>query len=106
MVKSRLSFPEVTKCLLLRLCGLTSNEEFSGELLLTFIDVFSSETKPKPVKTLATNLESPVNLTVAGQEIWVTESRIRHRILPGREKEIPNRFFIRRFMLPAKEIIS
>jgi hypothetical protein len=35
-----------------------------------------------------------------GQTVWVTESQIRHRLLPGQEKEIPDRFFVRRFLLP------
>lgn len=44
-------------------------------------------------------LKSPVNLTLVGPEIWVTESQIRHRLIPGEEGNIPDRFFIRRFGL-------
>jgi hypothetical protein len=69
----------------------------SGNGRLLRIDVLSSATKPKAVETLASNLESPVNLTVVGGEVWVTESRIRHRLLPGRENDILDRFLIRRF---------
>jgi hypothetical protein len=73
----------------------------SGNGRLLRIDVVSPATKPKAVETIAADMESPVNLTVAGRNVWVTEARIRHRLLPGREKDIPNRFFIRRFTLPA-----
>ena len=73
----------------------------SGNGRLLRIDVLSPGTQPKSVETIATDIESPVNLTVAGRDVWVTEARIRHRLLPGREKDIPNRFFIRRFTLPA-----
>ena len=73
----------------------------SGNGRLLRIDVVSPATKPKAVETIAADMESPVNLTVAGRDVWVTEARIRHRLLPGREKDIPNRFFIRRFTLPG-----
>ncbi|MEI2583513.1 Vgb family protein [Scytonema sp. PRP1] len=73
----------------------------SGNGRLLRIDVVSPATKPKAVETIAADMESPVNLTVAGRNVWVTEARIRHRLLPGREKDIPNRFFIRRFTLPT-----
>lgn len=49
---------------------------------------------------LASNMDLPVNLTVAGKKIWVTESLFRHRLVPGQEKKIPDRFFVRRFVLP------
>lgn len=48
---------------------------------------------------LASGMNLPVNLTVAGREVWVTESLFRHRLVPGRNTEIPDRFFIRRFVL-------
>ncbi|MHC0067417.1 gluconolaconase [Nostoc sp. UIC 10890] len=73
----------------------------SGNGRLLRIDALSTGAAPKLVETIASGMESPVNLTVVGREVWVTEARIRHRILPGREKEIPERFFIRRFTLPA-----
>jgi hypothetical protein len=49
---------------------------------------------------LSSGMNLPVNLTVAGKEIWVTESLFRHRFVPGQEANIPDRFFVRRFMLP------
>jgi sugar lactone lactonase YvrE len=69
----------------------------SGNGRLLRIDL--SAPNPKPIEVLAENLISPVNLTTAGNEVWVTESQIRHRLLPGRETEIPDRFFLRRFVL-------
>ncbi|PMB21682.1 gluconolaconase [Fischerella thermalis CCMEE 5319] len=73
----------------------------SGNGRLLRIDALSSGTKPKSIEIIASGMESPVNLTLAGREVWVTEARIRHRLLPGKEQEIPDRFLIRRFMLPA-----
>ncbi|WP_219892171.1 hypothetical protein [Chamaesiphon polymorphus] len=49
---------------------------------------------------MLTGLKSPVNLTLAGRELWVTESQIRHRLTPGQETRIPDRFFVRRTILP------
>jgi sugar lactone lactonase YvrE len=72
----------------------------SGNGRLLRINVFSSETEPKKIATLASGIKSPVNLTLAEREIWVTESQIRHRLTPGQETKVPDRFFIRRFMLP------
>ena len=69
--------------------------------LLRIHDVLSSASKPKAIEVLADKIESPVNLTAAGRDIWVTESRIRHRLLPGREAAVPDRFFIRHFTLPS-----
>ena len=68
--------------------------------LLRIKNILTSEPEPKVIEVLAENLESPVNLTVAGREIWVTEARIRHRLLPGKEAAIPDRFFVRHFTLP------
>lgn len=59
------------------------------------------DTKAKPqLKILASAMNLPVNLTVVANEIWLTESLFRHRLVLGREKDIPDRFFIRRFILP------
>lgn len=49
--------------------------------------------------TLASSMDLPVNLAISGQEVWVTESLFRHRLILGRETEIPDRFFIRRFVI-------
>ncbi|NMG05832.1 hypothetical protein [Brasilonema sp. UFV-L1] len=70
----------------------------SGNGRLLRLNVFAPQT-PKSIEVIAENLESPVNLTIAGKQIWVTEARIRHQLLPGKETEIPDRFFVRRFML-------
>jgi len=71
--------------------------------LLRIRDILSPESKPKAIEVLADKIESPVNLTVAGREIWLTESRIRHRLIPGREAAILDRFFIRHFTLPSSQ---
>lgn len=40
-------------------------------------------------------LESPVNLSIASDgRILITESRVRHRLIPGREKDVPAAFRI------------
>lgn len=54
---------------------------------------------PRAIETMASGLESPVNLTISGKTIWVTESRIRHRLLPGKAAAAPDSFFVRRFTL-------
>jgi sugar lactone lactonase YvrE len=71
----------------------------SGNGRLLRIDALSSGFKPKSVETIASGMESPVNLTVADNKVWISESRIRHRLLPGKEQEIPDRFYVRRFIL-------
>lgn len=41
-----------------------------------------------------------MNLTLAtGGRIWFTESRIRHRLVPGREGDVPDEFWITAFDL-------
>jgi sugar lactone lactonase YvrE len=49
----------------------------------------------RTVETLLSGLESPVNLTI-GQDgrAWVTEARIRHRLIGGREHDVPTSFRI------------
>lgn len=78
---------------------LTEGAMETGDGRLVRIDVLSSATEPKLIETLVSGLESPVNLTTLNRNVWVTESRIRHRLLPEKEAEIPNRFFIRHFVL-------
>jgi DNA-binding beta-propeller fold protein YncE len=65
--------------------------------LLRIVDVLKPGSTPKTVETLAEQMDTPVNLTVSNQAVWVTESRIRHRVLPGKEKEVPEAFSIHRF---------
>ncbi|MGL5835138.1 MAG: gluconolaconase, partial [Waterburya sp.] len=52
---------------------LTEGAVTSGNGRLLRINVFASEAESKPIETLATNLKSPVNLTLIGREVWVTE---------------------------------
>ncbi len=70
---------------LLQLQGLETNAKNKRKLKRKF-------------KILASGMNLPVNLTVAGKEILLTESLFRHRLIPGKEKKIPNQFFIRRFV--------
>jgi hypothetical protein len=69
----------------------------SNGRLLRIKNVLTAQPEQKTVEVLVENLESPVNLTIAGSAIWVTESRIRHRLLPGKETAVPDAFFVRRF---------
>lgn len=71
--------------------------------LLRIRNILTSELQPKAIEVLAEGLESPVNLTLVGGDIFVTESRIRHRLIVGKENDIPDRFFIRNFTLPVKK---
>lgn len=80
---------------------LTEGAVTTGKGHLLRINVFAAGTNPKPIETLASGLKSPVNLTLAGQEIWVTESQIRHRLTLGQEAQVPALFFVRRFKLPS-----
>lgn len=71
-------------------------ESGNGRLL----QICGLETGANPqFKILASRMDLPVNLTVADGKVWLTESLFRHRLVPGRETEIPDRFFIRRFIL-------
>ncbi|ACK67914.1 SMP-30/Gluconolaconase/LRE domain protein [Rippkaea orientalis PCC 8801] len=78
---------------------LTEGAGESGNGRLLRINVFAP-THLKPIKTLATDLKSPVNLTLAGRQVWVTESQIRHRLIPEQSSTVPDRFFVHRFILP------
>jgi sugar lactone lactonase YvrE len=71
----------------------------SGNGRLVRLDVLSPGNKPKPIKTLASGLKSPVNLTTSQNSVWVTESQIRHRLLPKQQAELPERFFLHHFVL-------
>ncbi|MFN3945240.1 MAG: hypothetical protein ACK4K7_09950 [Allosphingosinicella sp.] len=47
----------------------------------------------RTLETLLSGLESPVNLTLAPDgRAWVTEARIRHRLIAGREQDVPTSF--------------
>ncbi|BAY81739.1 SMP-30/Gluconolaconase/LRE domain protein [Calothrix parasitica NIES-267] len=56
------------------------------------------EFKPE-FKVLASGMDLPVNLTVEDKEVLLTESLFSHLFVPGKKKEIPNQFFVRRFSL-------
>lgn len=77
---------------------LTEGAIETGDGRLVRIDVLSSSSKPKSLETLRSRLNSPVNLTTSGSNVWVTESQIRHRLLPGKAAAIPDRFFIHHFI--------
>jgi sugar lactone lactonase YvrE len=80
----------------------------SGDGRLVRLDVLSPENKPQPIKTLASGLKSPVNLTTSKNNVWSTESQIRHRLLPKQQAEIPERFFIHKglisIIIPSKYV--
>lgn len=72
----------------------------SGNGKLLRIDVGTPTENFRSIEVLASGLESPVNLTLAADgRVWVTESRIRHRLLPGREGDVPDKFWITSFDL-------
>lgn len=64
-------------------------------------DVKSKSEFQSKFKVLASGMNLPVNLTVTDKEILLTESLFRHRLVPGREKDIPNQFFVRRFSIAS-----
>ena len=70
----------------------------SGNGRLLQLSGLEAGDKPK-LEVLTLGMDLPVNLTIAGDEVWVTESLLRHRLVPGQETKIPERFFIRRFVL-------
>ncbi|MBD3883963.1 gluconolaconase [Phormidium tenue FACHB-886] len=70
----------------------------SGNGRLLQLRGLETDTRPQ-FNILASGMNLPVNLTVAGGEIWLTESLFRHRLVAGQENVIPDRFFVRRFTL-------
>ncbi|MGQ6165263.1 hypothetical protein ACUNFX_21735 [Serratia sp. IR-2025] len=53
------------------------------------------------IEVLREGMESPVNLTITPQGCaFVSESRIRHRLLPGHESEVPDSFRLYQLPLP------
>lgn len=53
------------------------------------------------IEILREGMESPVNLTIPPQGCaFVSESRIRHRLLPGHETEVPDSFRLYQLPLP------
>ncbi|WP_143177504.1 hypothetical protein [Cystobacter ferrugineus] len=67
----------------------------SGDGRLLRIDVLGSARGPRPLEVLVSGLESPVNLTVATDgRVWISEARIRDRILRGPEAATPREFWV------------
>ncbi|WP_224243471.1 Vgb family protein [Hyalangium gracile] len=67
----------------------------SGDGRLLRIDVLGPSPGPKKLEVLASGLESPVNLTVAKDgRIWLTEARLRERLLRGQEAKEPGEFWV------------
>ncbi|QRK09579.1 SMP-30/gluconolactonase/LRE family protein [Archangium violaceum] len=76
---------------LLVLEGATS----SGDGRVVRIDVLGTASGPRPIEVLASGMESPVNLTVdANGRLWVTEARLRDRLLRGAEAKVPDAFWV------------
>ena len=78
---------------------LTEGAMASGDGRLVRIDVLSPSTEPKPIETLASGFDLPVNLTTSDNNVWVTVSRLRHRLLPEQIIEIPDRFFVYQWII-------
>ena len=71
----------------------------SGNGRLSIIDLLARP--PYPVTTIVNDLASPLNLTLRNNELFITESRIRHLLLPDGKSPEPDMFFIRRVNLQA-----
>jgi len=73
----------------------------SGDGRLIRIDVLGKSKGPRTLEVLASGLESPVNLTVSDEgTVWVTEARLRDRILRGTTVPLPERFWVSSVSLP------
>ncbi|MCP3163686.1 hypothetical protein LZ199_12410 [Myxococcus sp. QH3KD-4-1] len=73
----------------------------SGDGRLIRIDVLGKSKGPRMLEVLASGLESPVNLTVSNEgTVWVTEARLRDRILRGTTAPLPKRFWVSSVSLP------
>lgn len=67
----------------------------SGDGRVVRIDVLGKSSGPKPIEVLASGMESPVNLTVeANGRVWVTEARLRERLLKGAAAKVPDTFWV------------
>ncbi|MBZ4408404.1 hypothetical protein K8640_09285 [Myxococcus sp. XM-1-1-1] len=73
----------------------------SGDGRLVRIDVLGKSRGAKVLEVLASGMESPVNLTVSDEgTVWVTEARLRDRILRGPEAALPQVFWVASLPLP------
>ena len=70
----------------------------SGAGRLSAIDMTTK--MPHPVIVLAEGLDTPVNLLVTGNEVVVSESRIRHRMRPKKQLSAPSQWRLMRYALP------
>ena len=67
----------------------------SGDGRVVRIDVLGKASGPRRIEVLASGLESPVNLTVeANGRAWVTEARLRDRLLHGASAKVPDAFWV------------
>jgi sugar lactone lactonase YvrE len=72
----------------------------SGDGRLSLIDLNAKI--PYPVKTLVDKIESPLNLTLKGNKLFITESRFRHILLDDVQMTVPQEFFLRKVELSKK----
>ncbi|WP_340679919.1 hypothetical protein [Paraglaciecola sp.] len=66
----------------------------SGDGRLSLIDLNTQP--PYLVQTLVNGIESPLNLTLKGNELFITESRFRHILLNDVQMAVPQAFFLRK----------
>ncbi|MGK4009290.1 hypothetical protein WMF31_42210 [Sorangium sp. So ce1036] len=67
----------------------------SGDGRVVRIDVLGEAPGPRAIEVLASGLESPVNLTVeANGRVWITEARLRDRLLRGAAAKAPDAFWV------------
>jgi sugar lactone lactonase YvrE len=67
----------------------------SGNGRVARIDVLGAASGPRPIEVLASGMESPVNLTVTTDgRVWVTEARLRERLLHGAAAKVPDAFWV------------
>ncbi|QRO00840.1 SMP-30/gluconolactonase/LRE family protein [Archangium violaceum] len=72
----------------------------SGDGRVVRIDVLGRASGPRPIEVLASSMESPVNLTVESNgRIWVTEARLRDRLLKGAAAKVPDAFWVTKLVL-------
>lgn len=73
----------------------------SGDGRVVRIDVLGKASGPRAIEVLASGMESPVNLTVeANGRIWVTEARLRERLLKGAAAKVPDAFWVTELVPP------
>ncbi|WNG37696.1 hypothetical protein F0U61_31415 [Archangium violaceum] len=74
----------------------------SGDGRVVRLDVLGKASGPKPIEVLASGMESPVNLTVeANGCVWVTEARLRDRLLKDAAAKVPDAFWVTKLVLAS-----